>query len=36
MERANRDIKTLNRLAYGYTDFETFRNRIMYTKNYKN
>lgn len=35
MERANRDIKTINRLAYGYTDFETFRNRIMYAKNFK-
>jgi len=33
MERANRDIKTIIRHAYGYTNFQRLRNRIMYVKN---
>ena len=33
MERANRDIKTIIRQAYGYTNFSRLRNRIMYIKN---
>lgn len=33
LERANRDIKTIIRLAYGFTNFTRLRNRIMYTKN---
>lgn len=33
MERANRDIKTIIRHAYGYTNFNRLRNRIMYVKN---
>ena len=33
MERANRDIKTIIRHAYGYKNFERLRNRIMYVKN---
>ena len=33
MERANRDIKTLIRHAYGYRNFPRVRNRIMYVKN---
>lgn len=33
MERANRDIKTIIRHAYGYTNFNRLRNRIMYIKN---
>lgn len=33
MERANRDVKTIIRHAYGFTNFERLRNRIMYVKN---
>ncbi len=33
MERANRDIKTIVRSSYGFSNFERFRNRIMYCKN---
>lgn len=33
LERANRDIKTIIRHAYGFTNFERLRNRIMYVKN---
>lgn len=33
MERANRDIKTIIRHAYGFTNFNRLRNRIMYVKN---
>ena len=33
MERANRDIKTIIRHAYGFTNFSRLRNRIMYVKN---
>lgn len=33
MERANRDIKTIIRIGYGYSNFERLRNRIMYIKN---
>lgn len=33
MERANRDIKTIIRISYGYSNFERLRNRIMYIKN---
>ena len=33
MERANRDIKTIIRHSYGFTNFERFRNRVMYCKN---
>ena len=33
LERANRDIKTIIRHAYGYTNFPRLRNRIMYIKN---
>lgn len=33
MERANRDIKTIIRHAYGFKNFARLRNRIMYVKN---
>ena len=33
MERANRDVKTIIRHAYGFTNFPRLRNRIMYVKN---
>ena len=33
MERANRDIKTIIRHAYGFKNFSRLRNRIMYVKN---
>ena len=33
MERANSDIKTIIRHAYGFTNFSRLRNRIMYVKN---
>ena len=33
MERANRDIKTIIRHAYGFKNFSRLRNRIMYIKN---
>jgi len=33
MERANRDIKTIIRHSFGFTNFERFRNRVMYCKN---
>ena len=33
MERANRDIKTIIRHAFGYRNFGRLRNRIMYIKN---
>jgi hypothetical protein len=33
MERANRDVKTIIRHAYGYTNFPRLRNRIMFVKN---
>ena len=33
MERANRDVKTLIRHAYGFRNFDRVRNRIMYVKN---
>lgn len=33
MERANRDIKTVIRHAYGFKNFSRLRNRIMYVKN---
>lgn len=33
MERANRDIKTLIRHAYGFRNFSRIRNRILYVKN---
>lgn len=33
MERANRDIKTIIRHAYGFSNFSRLRNRIMYIKN---
>lgn len=33
MERANRDIKTIIRHAYGYKNFDRLRKRIMYVKN---
>lgn len=33
MERANRDIKTLFRTSFGFTNFTRMRNRIMYTMN---
>ena len=33
MERANRDIKTIIRHAFGYRNFRRLRNRIMYIKN---
>lgn len=33
LERANRDIKSIIRLAYGYKNFDRLRNRIMYIKN---
>lgn len=33
MERTNRDIKTIIRQAYGFTNFSRLRNRIMYVKN---
>lgn len=33
MERANRDVKTIIRNAYGYSNFKRLRNRIMYIKN---
>lgn len=35
IERANRDVKTIIRLAYGFTNFNRLRNRIMYVKNNK-
>ena len=33
MERANKDIKTIIRHAYGFKNFSRLRNRIMYVKN---
>ena len=33
LERANRDIKTIIRHAYGYTNFPRERTKIMYVKN---
>ena len=33
LERANRDIKTIIRHAYGFSNFSRLRNRIMYIKN---
>jgi len=33
MERANRDVKTIIRHAYGFTNFNRFRNRVMLIKN---
>ncbi|MBQ6783540.1 MAG: transposase [Acholeplasmatales bacterium] len=33
MELANRDVKTIIRHAYGYTNFPRLRNRIMFIKN---
>ena len=33
MERANRDIKTIIRHSFGYSNFERFRNRVMCCKN---
>lgn len=33
MERANRDIKTIIRHAYGFTNFNRHKNRIIYVKN---
>jgi transposase len=33
MERANRDIKTLNGISFGATNFSRMRNRIMFTMN---
>lgn len=33
MERANRDIKTIIRHAYGFTNFNRLKNRIIYVKN---
>ena len=33
MERANRDVKTIIRHAYGYINFPRLRNRIMFVKN---
>lgn len=33
IERANRDIKTIIRHAYGFSNFSRLRNRIMYIKN---
>ena len=33
MERANRDIKTIIRHAYGFINFSRLRNRIMHIKN---
>lgn len=33
MERANRDIKTIIRHSFGFTNFERFRNKVMYSKN---
>lgn len=33
LERANRDVKTIIRHAYGFSNFTRFRNRVMYVKN---
>ena len=33
MERANRDIKTIIRHSFGFTNFGRFRNRVMFCKN---
>jgi len=33
IERANRDIKTIIRHSFGFTNFERFRNKVMYSKN---
>ena len=33
MERANRDIKDIIRASFGFSNFERFRNRVMYCKN---
>ena len=33
MERENRDIKTLNGISFGATNFNRMRNRIMFTIN---
>ena len=33
MERVNRDIKTLNGISFGATNFDRMRNRIMFTIN---
>ena len=33
MERTNRDIGDIIRASFGYSNFERFRNRVMFCKN---